>query len=146
METGLSFFKTRVAKRIFILFLLCAMLPITVFSYLSFSQVSAQLKDQSMRRIQNNTKSYGLILFERFVFLELELDMFGSAPLTSSKSVMNPESGIPGDLKKQGHMIAVAFVTGKGETQHLYGKMNRLPMDLKRMENDNTLSGTRVMF
>ena len=146
METGLSFFKTRVAKRIFLLFLLCAMLPITVFSYLSFSQVSAQLKDQSMRRIQNNTKSYGLILFERFVFLELELDMFGSAPLTSSKSVMNPESGIPGDLKKQGHMIAVAFVTGKGETQHLYGKMDRLPMDLKRMENDNTLSGTRVMF
>ena len=83
METGLSLFKSRVAKRVFFLFLVSAMLPITVFSLLSFFQVSDQLKRQSMERIQSTSKSYGLILFERFRFLDMELDVFTSSPADS---------------------------------------------------------------
>lgn len=149
METGLSLFKSRVAKRIFFLFLVCAMLPITVFSYLSFSQVSTQLQDQSMRRIQNNTKSYGLILFERFVFLDLELDMFGSTALISAKEKKILRTGLPFNNpieKRKGHLNAVAFVTETGSILNLSGKMDGLPENLRKMSEDSIASRTRIYF
>lgn len=149
METGLSLFKSRVAKRIFFLFLVCAMLPITVFSYLSFSQVSTQLQDQSMRRIQNNTKSYGLILFERFVFLDLELDMFGSTAMISAKEKKELKTVIPIDNhieKRKGHLNAVAFVTETGGILNLSGKMDGLPENLMKMSVDSITSRTRIYF
>lgn len=149
METGIALFKSRVAKRIFFLFLVCAMLPITLFSYLSFSQVSTQLQDQSMRRIQNNTKSYGLILFERFVFLDLELDMFSSTFLISSNEKKISEPGIPVNNhieKKKGHLNAVSFVSEKGRILNLSGKMDGLPENLKKISEDGITSRTRIFF
>ena len=146
MESGLSLFKSRVAKRIFLLFLVCAMLPISIFSYLSFSQVSAQLKDQSMRRIQSTTKSYGLILLERFVFIEMALDFFGSTAVVPGGEKTGTEPGVSSDEKKPGHLNAVAFVTSTGNIIQLAGKMDNPPESIRKIAAEGIATRTRILF
>lgn len=146
MESGLSLFKSRVAKRIFILFLVCAMLPITIFSYLSFSQVSNQLKEQSMRRIQNTAKSYGLIIFDRFVSLDLELEMFQSLVLVEDNAINELKNTPSFDQKRPSRYSSVAFVSDTTGIRILSGFMDEPPKRLAKMSNDDFSSKTRVLF
>ncbi len=146
MKSGFSLFKSKVAKRIFFLFLLCAMLPITIFSYLSFTQVSAQLKEQSVHRIQNSAKSYGLILLERFVFLDFELDIIGSTNLFLNQGNSKSKNDIPFDKKLKGHLDIVSFLTSTGKTLNLLGKMKDLPKGFTDKIKLNTTSKTQILF
>ncbi len=138
MRSELSLFKSKVANRIFFLLLLCAMLPITIFSYLSYSQVSAQQKERNVQRIQNTAKSYGLILFERFVFLEFELDIIGSAGLFSTQKNI--------ELKNENLFDTVSFLTSTGKTINLLGKMKDLPKSLIDRIKPETTSKTQIFF
>ena len=47
MKTDWSFLKTRVARRIFRLFFLCALVPILVAAAYSYWRVTSELKEQS---------------------------------------------------------------------------------------------------
>ncbi len=119
MISGTSIFKSRVAKRFFILFLVSAIVPIGIFSYLSYTQVSSQLKEQSLARLQYSAKSYGLILLERFSFLESELDIYGATALFSlGGNKIKPDNS---SLQKriQNHFISIAFISNTGDLTDL---------------------------
>lgn len=47
MRIDTTFLRSKVARRIFALFVLCALLPIAVLAVLSFRQVSNQLSQQN---------------------------------------------------------------------------------------------------
>ena len=142
MKTGIHFFKSRVAKRIFLLFLACAMLPIGIFSCLAFFQVSAQLKEQSITRLQNTAKSYGLILFERFSMLETELSLFGSPALHSDNE--SPE--FPLSKPSSEHFDAVAFITSSNDVSPIVGEMGSLPHDLTEANSLDVFHTTKILF
>ena len=126
MKTGISIFKSKVAKRIFLLFLTSAMLPIGIFSGLAFYQVSTQLKEQSISRLQNNAKSYGLILFERFSMLDTELSLFVNPAFNSTTNSSDPI--IPNTSSE--HFDAVAFVSPSNEVSYILGDIESIPDDL----------------
>jgi len=146
MKSGISLFKSKVARRFFFLFLLSAMLPITIFSYVSYLQVSSQLKEQSTARIQNTAKSYGLIIFERFSFLELEFEIFGSMALHASmeNGELNSDNFL--EDRKMGLLNAVDFVTSTGKIKHLSGEIENFPKDLLEQTIEGDLSKIRVYF
>ena len=73
MRIDSTFLGSRVARRIFALFVCCAILPIAVLSLLSFRLVTKQINEQSERRLHQASKSLGLALFERLLFLEAQL-------------------------------------------------------------------------
>ena len=52
MQIERSFLSSRVARRIFFLFILCALLPIGALSLVSFSDVTGQLTQQAERRVR----------------------------------------------------------------------------------------------
>ncbi len=73
MAVVLSSFKTRVAHRIFILFLICSILPVSLFAILSFIHVRNSLVDQRSVALQKESKSLATSFYEKLEFLRSEL-------------------------------------------------------------------------
>ena len=70
--------QTRVARRIFLLFFLCALMPIGALATLSYYHVARQLRDQGQQRLQQATKSVGMGMVERLSLVEAELKVLGA--------------------------------------------------------------------
>lgn len=127
MNSGLSFFKSKVAKRIFILFLLCAMLPISIFSFLTYTQASSHLRRQCIQSIQNSAKSYGLILFERFTQLDFELSVIADTYLSHINEINKPVPSVEVYEKTTKKLKSVLFINDFGEVKHILGKTKNIP-------------------
>lgn len=78
MKLDWTFFRSKVARRIFTLFILCALLPITALAFISFGQVTDQLYEQSRRRLHQASKAVGLGIFERLLFLDAAMNTVAS--------------------------------------------------------------------
>lgn len=133
MKIGRSLFKSKVARRIFFLFVCCALLPITILSVISFIQVSNELEDQSATRLQRAAKAHGTSIFERFVFLETDLLLISSI-LPAKTSEFNFS-----ELSEEFHDIvfrrfkSVTIVPGSGNPSHLYGQLSGI--DIEKLRN-----------
>ncbi|OGP58744.1 MAG: hypothetical protein A2V65_05425 [Deltaproteobacteria bacterium RBG_13_49_15] len=68
------FLKTRVARRFFYLFMMCALLPLLAIASISYLYVGRQLKDQAFKRLHQQVKSKGFEVYDRLMFLENELE------------------------------------------------------------------------
>jgi hypothetical protein len=55
------------------LFILCALLPLSILAYVSFSQVTTQLKHQAEQRLHQTSKAAGMATLERLLALESDL-------------------------------------------------------------------------
>jgi putative nucleotidyltransferase with HDIG domain len=142
MQSGYSIFKSKVAKRIFFLFLICAMLPIAVLAYVSFTQVSIQLREQSMLRLQSMAKTHGLSILERFQVLETELDLIGYHSQWLKENAELKLSN-PYIRKIDKHFKGIVFVNEANVVRLLIGEMNQLPDNfpkhLKRTDSSKSL-------
>ena len=85
-----SFLYSKVARRIFILFVLCALLPLSALAYIAYSQVTTQLQRQADQRLHQENKVAGMTVFERLLVLETDLKL-----IMTSLQVAN-ESGFQG--------------------------------------------------
>ena len=70
-----KFLRSRLGRRIFALFVACALVPMAVFTTLSFIQVSRQLRSQNQRQLQQAAKSLGLAIYERLTILDADLQV-----------------------------------------------------------------------
>jgi putative nucleotidyltransferase with HDIG domain len=75
MAMKTTFLRSKVARRIFALFVCCALLPVVALAILSFYQVSNQLKTESQKQLQQATKAEGLAIYERLTMLDEELQV-----------------------------------------------------------------------
>ncbi len=78
MKLDWSFLKTRVARHIFFLFFLCALVPILVVAGYSYWHVSSELRKQSQERIEGTLGTAIHSVLERLVFLNAELASLAS--------------------------------------------------------------------
>jgi hypothetical protein len=60
-------FTSKVARRAFVLFVGCALLPVSVLAVISFRQVTAELHQQSERRLRQASKAVDLTLHKRLL-------------------------------------------------------------------------------
>ena len=87
MRFDTKIFRSKIARRIFALFVSCALLPILCLSIISYRHVTKQLNKQSYKRLQQVVKGHSLSLYERLIFLETELQLIAPSikkPLNSS--------------------------------------------------------------
>jgi len=68
-----EFFRSMVAKRVFFLFVLCSLIPLTTLAYLGYTQVTKQLYSQASTRLHMTSKSAGMSIIERLQLLEDDL-------------------------------------------------------------------------
>ena len=76
MKIDSSFLRSKVARRIFALFVLSALLPIGLLALLSFSQVTNQLVEHGYEQLHRDSKAVAMTLFERLSMTGSELDLF----------------------------------------------------------------------
>jgi len=81
---GRQFLATRFGRRIFSLFVLCALIPLGALAFLAYDGVTRQLREQALHRLHEETKGAGLFLHQRLLFLETNLKLLG-AELAGSK-------------------------------------------------------------
>jgi putative nucleotidyltransferase with HDIG domain len=95
MKLDTTMLRSKVGRRIFVLFVLCALLPIAALAIISFSQVTKQLQQQSLMRLQQESKALGMSIFERLTLLETEMKMLASTipPGAKEASSASPKAG-----------------------------------------------------
>ena len=129
MKVDTTFLRSKVARRVFFLFILCALLPITVMAIISFGHVSQQLKEQSHKRLHQASKSVGMAVYERLLFLEAEMKLIGSRLGGSGDPVKVSLEGLGEDLAER--FKTLALQTDKGRSITLLGQIE-VPRPLQK--------------
>ena len=73
MKIELTFLHSKVARRIFFLFITCALLPISILAVISFFQVAAKLQTQNQMELRQAGKARGMTILERLETLDAEI-------------------------------------------------------------------------
>ncbi len=69
-----SLLKSRIARRMLGLFVLCALVPTSILGWVSYHQVTDQLVLQSSARLRQESKSQGMLLYNHLLTLKTHLD------------------------------------------------------------------------
>jgi len=133
MRIQFGILRTRVARRILFLFVLSALLPVSVLSFISYYSVRNQLLGESRVRLIDMTKNAGSALAERLQFLE------STARLVLIPMARGPASsapGIPADRQEDGgtkEFEAALVIRDGQQPRALFGEMAR-PLELSEEE------------
>jgi putative nucleotidyltransferase with HDIG domain len=126
MKLDTAFLGSKVGRRIFVLFVCCALLPIGALATLSFTHVTKQLREQGQRRLQQATKAVGMGIYERLIFLETEMSIVASSVDPDVKGAMQT-SVEPFDQPTEKRFKAIMLVTEQGPPMSLYGAIENPP-------------------
>jgi len=131
------------ARRIFIIFFLCALIPVGGLAVIAYHHVSQQLEEQSRARLKRSVKSYSLFLFERFLILETEMTLAGTHIRGSSQDLS--KSLDYSYLKRlQNRFSAMALIEPSGISRSLFGQFGKTK-SLTEEERSHLNSGRHLV-
>ncbi|MBU4315697.1 MAG: HD domain-containing protein [Proteobacteria bacterium] len=123
MNIQFRFIKSKIGRRIFSMFALCALLPIALLGAISYFQVSEQLQNQNYDRLQKEAKSHGLAIFERLNFLESDLQIIGVARINQIQAgALKNESLGEGAISNR--FKAISILNSRGEVIPVQGSVD----------------------
>lgn len=79
MRSGISFIRSKLARRFLLLFILCAFVPTSVLIFVSYNQVVRQLEEQSFIRLKREIRAYSFSLYDRLIRISTDLNTIGRA-------------------------------------------------------------------
>jgi len=117
MKLDTTYLRSRLARRIFWLFVACALLPISVLALVSLFSVSNELKEQSQRRLRQACRDEGMVIFERLTLLDANLEMLaaGAAELAEKNAAASAAT-------LETHFTGVALVSAGSAPRTLVGQ------------------------
>lgn len=143
MKFDRTFLRSKVARRILMLFILCALLPIAALAFISFSHVTKQLHEQSQRRLHQASKAAGLAIFERLLFLEAELRMVASDPdARTTARIQTPSRGSGQNLTAR--FKGLELLSDAGGHRSVFGRTED-PPELNAAEKQHLSSGKTLV-
>lgn len=84
MKKSFSFIHSRVARRIFVLFVICALLPVCVLALVSLQRFTSKLEEDSHKRLHQVGMNAGMAIHEGLNLLQTELE---SMPVSTGDDV-----------------------------------------------------------
>lgn len=118
---GISFLRTKVARRVFLLFLACSLIPLVAMAWLSFSQVSDQLIDNADRRLHAACKSASAALYDNLQVAETDLvdivATLAGRPTLDLEGVLGPRKA-----RIEPRFESIAVVGADDEVVALHGR------------------------
>ena len=125
MQIEYTFLRSRVARRVFVLFILCALLPVGALSLVSLADVRSQLTQQAERRVRQESKAMGMAVYQRLLLLEAEL-------LSTIAQQRANGMAQPGEVPAQTTpslpgFVGMASVSEAGESQVFLGALPSFP-------------------
>jgi putative nucleotidyltransferase with HDIG domain len=127
MKISSTFLHSKVARRIFFLFVLCALFPIAIVAVFSMREVTQQLTQESEARLLQATRSEGMSTYERLTLLEAEMKVLASGipRASAASSPAAAASALPAELNDR--FLGIAVVTGSGTASTLFGTLSEPP-------------------
>ena len=123
MKFDTKIFRSKIAHRIFILFVSCALFPILCISIISFVRVTDQLNDQSYRLLKQSVTGYANSVYERLKFLDTELQLIASSFKESSNDSGHIHS-VVFNKRSESHFKAVAVFKPEKRYIPIYKAIN----------------------
>ncbi len=80
MAANRNTFRSRVARRMFLVFALCALVPILTFAVYSFSRVAAQLEADAVTALGAEAKTAGMSIYEHIAIAHSQLRILAAMP------------------------------------------------------------------
>jgi len=144
MKIEPRFLRSKVGRRIVLLFILCALLPIGGLAIVSFTQVTNQLNEQSRQRLREASKSKGMAILERLTLLELALRMM-AANLNMGSTIPTPlySQGPDEDLTQR--FRRMSMITDSGEPTALLGSTLEFTRNLSEEERRHLGTGQSLL-
>jgi HD-GYP domain-containing protein (c-di-GMP phosphodiesterase class II)/HAMP domain-containing protein len=141
-----TFLRNKVAQQLFLMFILCALVPLAAMTVISYVRVNGQLNDLADERLHEACKAAGMNLVERLSFLESDLDLFiaVNSGRTAGKS-RTASREIVARLSQRYRWISLRSNSGQIIAQ--FGtasrSMNLSPEEIEHLSSGKTLVTTR---
>jgi putative nucleotidyltransferase with HDIG domain len=126
MRIDSAFLRSKVARRIFFQFILCALFPFGMLAIFSIRQVSEQLIRESEARLLQATRAEGMSIYERLALIEAELGVVahgsrakGAVSLPAGASALSPA------LRER--LVGAELVEPSGAIQPVLGTVSPWP-------------------
>ena len=117
----LQFLRSKVSRRILILFVLCALLPLSILAVVSFYEVSSQLRAESQKQLAQASKNHGMEIYDRLEMLDSDLQVVGLR--------WKERRSLATDNALQPHFSRITVYGPDGrEIEHRGGAMEFLPL------------------
>lgn len=123
MKVDTKIFRSKIARRIFMLFVSCALFPVLCLSIISFIRVTQQLNEQSFKLLKQSVTGHAYSVLERVIFLDTELQLVASSVKASLKDPGQTYS-IVFEKRFGHHFKAVAFFKPENRTIPIYNEIN----------------------
>jgi putative nucleotidyltransferase with HDIG domain len=140
----ISFLTSKVARRVFVQFILCALVPIAVLGIISYTQVAKQLREQGRIRLIHFSKTMGMAVVERLTLLENELQNLSHIIRTNPEILSQSLSGKYGNRLRQ-QFKGIGFFPDPGNRPPLMGTVAR-PNDFSSQEKQHLNSGKSLII
>lgn len=114
-------FRSKVARRIFLLFVLCALVPIASLAVLSYGLVTKQLDQQSRDRLHHASKSVGMSIVERLHTLDSRLERMAFWYERAGVYDLPRQEG--GQEEHEDFFLGAAVISASGDVTPIYKTM-----------------------
>jgi hypothetical protein len=128
--------RSRVSRRIFSAFLLCALVPFAVLVVIAYSQLASFFNQKSQRQLRELAKSLGTDIHVRLVLLEAELRVI-AAGVKASAALADALPPLPVDPQQRFKALAVFE---KDRRRSFFGHIIEVP-EPTPSERDHLASG-----
>lgn len=120
------FLRSKVARRIFFLFIVCALFPLGALAYFSYNQVTEQLQHQADKRLHQASKAAGMSVIERLTFLETDLKIIASRLRTGTAGGLESATR---EFKERlaSHFKGITLIGDEGQIIDSMGAAHMLP-------------------
>ncbi|MCG6971470.1 MAG: EAL domain-containing protein [Gammaproteobacteria bacterium] len=126
MNINLSLFQSKVAWRMFALFVATALIPVALLALLTFNQVTRHLSKQTQLHLHQNTKSIGLDIFKKLSFLGNELEHLSKQFATEPNDTYLLQQLIRDDNYDK-YFTSLGFSSKAANYTPIFGKSLHLP-------------------
>ncbi|MFO8162970.1 MAG: ATP-binding protein [Desulfatiglandales bacterium] len=137
-------FRTKVATRVFTLFIICAIVPIVGFSIISFTLVKKEIKEQSLNQLHHSNKETAVSISERLFLFQAELRIVASSLRPYPENSIQSLSDVL--TKELGERLCDLFlITDKGSTSLSSFSQVKSPPYLTIAERKHIKSGKALL-
>jgi putative nucleotidyltransferase with HDIG domain len=144
MNIEKAFLRSKVARRIFLLFILCALLPVAILSIITYSNMTRQLRQQTQRDLQQTSKSMGMAIFERLVLIESEMWMISSNLNLSTEAYGSMEI-LTGRSSPNNRFKGLVWLTHEGQSINIVSQISDPPI-LDLADKQKIFSGETLIL
>lgn len=115
-----ALFRSRVGRRMLLLFVLCALVPVSVLAALSYWRITGEIYGQSREQLLDQAKTTGLVVVERLMFAQSRLD-------AATRVVTDPDAFGADTTESWTGLSDLTLVAPDGAERFVLGHLADLP-------------------